>query len=91
MRVLRYVNLYETFYTEEGQPYEVLTKENATLPIILNPYKIATIEPYYTVAGRQYKNVSIITYDNGDKFKVVGNYIELNTRSTSNNRPKIGY
>lgn len=91
MNLVRYVNIYETVYDEEDQPYEEVTKENITLPIILKPYKITSIEPYYTRKGKPYKNVSIITYDSGEKFKVVGNYKNINQHTNSNNNPHIGF
>lgn len=90
MKVIRYVTLFETV-EEEGVRYDITTKDNATLPIILNPYKIAAIEPYFTKDGRQYKNVSVISYDTGEKFKVVGNYDDLNGRLYKRNTNPIGF
>ena len=76
---MRYVDLYTTV-EQDGQMHEVVTKANITLPLLISPYKVSTIEPYFTPTGKQYKNVSIISYETGEKFKVVGNYQKLYDR-----------
>lgn len=77
MKLMRYVNLYKTI-EQDGELYEVMTKTNVNIPIIVNPYKISSIEPFFTQEGKPYKNVSIISYETGEKFRVVGNYTTLN-------------
>lgn len=85
MRVIKYLNVYKQTVNEEGDVIEELVVKNATIPTILNPRRITYYEPYYTDSGKLYKNVSIITYDNGEKFKVVGNYKNFNKSN------KIGF
>jgi hypothetical protein len=90
MKVMRYVNLYET--VQDGdEVYEIPYKMNITLPIILNPYKITTIEPFYSKIGREYKNVSIISYETGEKFKVVGNYVTIDDSMHKVETSPIGF
>jgi hypothetical protein len=84
MLAIRYINIYRTEMDEEGNYYDKLHKSNLMLPIILEPYKISTIEPYYTSNGKAYKNVSVVSYDNGDKFRIVGNYKEIFKKIKSN-------
>ena len=78
MKIIKYLDLYKQYVNEEGEVYESLVLQNFTLPSIIKKERISYIEPYYTEKGRLYKNVSILTYDNGEKFKVVGNYNEFN-------------
>ncbi len=91
MKVIRYGDVYNTIENEDGEMEEVLIRGDYTMPIILNPYKIESIEPYISINCKQFKNVSIITYDSGKQFKVVGNYKALNEYKSSNQRTVIGY
>lgn len=92
MKVIRYGDIFDTIYNEDGTAEDVLIRSNFTAPIILNSSRIETIEPYMGVNCRPFKNVSIITYETGRQFKVVGNYNELKERIDNNNRVRIkGY
>ena len=82
MTVIRYADIYDTTQLEDGTIVETPIRSDFTMPIILNPYKIDTIEPYVTTNCKIFKNVSIITYDSGKQFKVVGNYIKLDEYKT---------
>ena len=77
MKVIRYGDIFGTDINENGEVEEVLIRSNFTAPISINPHRIETIEPYMGLNCKIFKNVSIITYDSGKQFKVVGNYAKL--------------
>tara|TARA_R110000851_G_scaffold296262_2_gene451344 strand:+ start:5558 stop:5818 length:261 start_codon:yes stop_codon:yes gene_type:complete len=78
MKIIKYLDVYKQKLNNEGEVYDALILQNFTLPSVIERHRIIYIEPYYTESGRLYKNVSILTYDNGEKFKVVGNYKDFN-------------
>lgn len=90
MRIIRYLDVYKQELDEEtGEVYNELILQNFTCPIELNPMRISYVEPFYSDKGKLFKNVSVITYDTGEKMKVVGNYkVIVNNKNKSN---KIGF
>jgi len=93
MILIRYVDILETVPVEGGY-MEKVSVNNATIPIIIETDLVGPIQPYFSKTGKLYKNVSYLTY-NGDVYKVVGNYKELDKKikeDSTNNRIKVtGY
>lgn len=78
MILIRYVDIIDTVPVEGGY-IEQVVKNNATIPIIVDSDRIGPIQPFFSKTGKLYKNVSYLNYD-GDTYKVVGNYKELDKK-----------
>ena len=78
MKIIKYVDIVTTEYTDEGKPYEVVHARNIGIPEYISNDSISGICPYFSIKGVLYKNVSLITYE-GHSIKVVGNYNDLNS------------
>jgi hypothetical protein len=70
------VDIYKTEYTDDG-PIDNISVKDITLPIIINPSDVTSVQPYFSIKGKPFKNVSYIKYNN-ETMKVVGNYKLLN-------------
>jgi hypothetical protein len=73
---MRYVDITGVEEDQEGNPIEVVHKQNAMLPISVDEKNITSIQPYFNQNGTIFKNVSYINYD-GEILKVVGNYKQI--------------
>lgn len=82
MVLIRYVDIIDTIPVEGGY-VEKVTVSNATIPIIVDSDKVGPIQPFFSKRGKLYKNVSYLSYE-GDIYKVVGNYKELNKKVKEN-------
>lgn len=92
MKVIRFGDIYDSIENDDGTIEEFIIRSNHTMPIILNPHRIETIEPFMSLNCKLFKNVSVITYDSGKQFKVVGNYKELDKYKFIDKKiRKIGY
>jgi len=90
MKIIRFIDVVEQAYDEEGNPYEEIRIANFTLPTIIDPYKIETICPLFTGEGKLYKNVSVIKYDN-EMMKVLGNPDYLWDLKKNKREPFVGF
>ncbi len=77
MIFIRYIDIYDIFYDENGKSYEKILVPNSTMPIYIDKNNISSIYPNYTSEGKLYKNVSILVDNSDKKYKVVGNYKEI--------------
>ena len=82
MTIIRYVDIYKSEMTEEGM-VDTIHLKDATLPIVLDPIRVETIQPYFNGNGKIFKNVSYINYQ-GELMKVVGNYKLLEKKLINN-------
>ena len=90
MILIKYIDIYSTFHDENGEPYNELVKENATVPVEVNMDDLL-ISPYYTGQGKLFKNVSVVKNRYGDSFRVVGNYKKLIKLRDDPPRKQVGY
>ena len=90
MKIIKYVDIIATEYTEEGEPYDIVYAKNIGIPEHINDAGVSAISPYFTKKGRLFKNVSLMTYE-GQQIKVAGNYNELNNILQNKTKPILGY
>lgn len=89
MNIIRYVDIFGIGTNENGEHIEKVVRKDVTLPVVIDPERVSTIQPFFSKEGRIFKNVSVIYYD-GDMYKVVGNYKELDKkRQGESNRIQI--
>ena len=77
MILIKYLDVYGSYYDEEGHMYEELLHRNHAVPFYICSSEILTITPYFGTNGRLYRNVSVLKDRYGNTYKVVGNYKEL--------------
>jgi len=90
MKIIKFVDIVVTAFTKEGEPFDVVKAKDIGVPEYINDSGVTSISPYFTVKGRLFKNVSLITYE-GQQMKVVGNYNDLNKIHKNITEPIIGY
>lgn len=91
MTIIKYVDIYDTFYSDEGELTQELVRSNFMLPTIVDPNDIVNFSPYFSVEGKLFKNVSVLEDRYGKTYKVVGNYKTLNQMMDNPIRKPIGY
>jgi hypothetical protein len=91
MVLMKYVDLYDSYYNENGELQEELVRENFLVPCDIDLSDVIHISPYYTRTGRFYRNVSILENRYGKTFKVVGNYNQLIKLRDNPPKKQIGY
>jgi hypothetical protein len=74
MILIKYLDIYDSYYDEEGNRNDVLLEQNHTVPFYINKHEILNVSPYFGRNGKLFKNVSIINDRYGASYKVVGNY-----------------
>jgi hypothetical protein len=72
MKIIRFIDVVNSYTDEEGNLVEDLAYSNFTLPTILEAKRVESVCPLFTKDGKLYKNVSVIKYDS-EMMKVLGN------------------
>lgn len=91
MILIKYLDLYDSYYNEAGDMVSELIAENVTIPFTIDLDDIIEITPYMTKSGKLYKNVSLVETRYNKTYKVVGNYKTLNELRINPPKKQIGY
>jgi hypothetical protein len=91
MILIRYIDLYNSYYDENGEEYNALIHQNLTVPFEIDLNDAISISPHMTRAGKLFRNVSLIEDRYGKTHKVVGNYKKLIELRDNPPRKTIGY
>ena len=92
MILIKYVDIYDSYYDEQGNRYDELLHPNHPVPFYISSHEILTISPYFGKSGKMFKNVSIVSDRYGTSYKVVGNYKKIiNEKENKPVKGTIGY
>lgn len=90
MILIRYIDLYTSYYDDNGEVQDALVRQNVTVPFDVDLNDM-TISPQLTRTGSTYRNVSTLEDRYGKVHKVVGNYKQLIELRDNPPRNPIGY
>jgi hypothetical protein len=90
MKIIRFVDIVDTYQDAEGNVIEELKYSNFTLPTILEPSKVTSVCPLFSIDGKLFKNVSVIRYDS-EMMKVLGNSDYIWGLKNKNKEPFKGF